>query len=85
MSNNATVADVLRDSLIHDPRIPDPSEVDVEVRDGWVTLKGEVAHQFESDAAYDDLAGLHGVLGITNEIRVTTMLGLHRHTATNDN
>jgi osmotically-inducible protein OsmY len=159
VSNNAAVQDAVRDSLIQDPRIPDPSEiavaavdgtailrgtvgsfsqrraaggdalvvegiddvdnqlkvrlldgsrrtdadirgmglqilmwdsevpadlVDVEVRDGWVTLKGEVGHQFESDAAYDDMAGLHGVVGITNEITVATMLGFHRHTATHD-
>jgi osmotically-inducible protein OsmY len=160
VSNNAAVEDAVRDSLIHDPRIPDPSEiaaagvdgtailrgtvgsfsqrraaaadalavegidevdnqlkvrlldasrrtdadirgmglqmlmwdtevpadlVDVEVTDGWVTLKGDVAHQFESDAAYDDLAGLHGVVGITNQITVATMLGFRRHTATHDN
>jgi osmotically-inducible protein OsmY len=160
VSNNAAVEDAVRDSLIHDPRIPDPSEiavaavdgtailrgtvgsfsqrraaggdalavegiddvdnqlkvrlldgsrrtdadirgmglqmlmwdtevpadlVDVEVRDGWATLKGDVAHQFESDAAYDDVVGLHGVVGITNEITVATMLGFRRHTATHDN
>jgi osmotically-inducible protein OsmY len=54
--------------------------VDVDVRDGWVTLTGEVSHQFESDAAYDDIASLHGVLGITNEIKVATVLGLHGRT-----
>ena len=50
-----------------------PSEfVDVEVDDGWVTLKGNAYYQFQSDAALDDVAKLHGVIGITNEIRVTT-------------
>jgi osmotically-inducible protein OsmY len=159
VSTDYTVADAIRDSLIHDPRVHDPSEVaitavdgtavlrgtvgsfsqrraaaedarsvegiddvdnqlqirllddsrradtdirgialqilmwdtevpadlvDVDVRDGWVTLKGEVPHQFESDAAYDDMAGLHGVVGITNEIRVATTLGLHPHAAIRD-
>ena len=152
MSTDSRLEDAIRDSLIHDPRIPEPSEiavtavdgtailrgtvgsfsqrraadndthsvngiddvdnqlkvrlldgsrradadirgmalqflmwdtnvpadlVDVDVRDGWVTLTGEVSHQFESDAAYDDIARLHGVLGITNEIKVATVLGLH--------
>jgi osmotically-inducible protein OsmY len=49
-----------------------PSElVDVKVQDGWVTLKGDVNYQFESDAAYDDVGSMYGVYGITNEIRVT--------------
>jgi len=49
-----------------------PSElVDVKVQDGWVTLKGDVSYQFQSDAAYDDVASMYGVYGITNEIRVT--------------
>jgi len=160
MSIDSNVEDAIRDSLIHDPRIPDPSDiavgavdgtailrgtvgsfsqrraaasdtlavegvddvdnqlkvrlldgsrrtdadirgmalqvltwdsqvpsdlVDVEVRDGWVTLKGELTHQFESDAAYDDIAGLHGVVGITNEIKVEVMLGVHPSTSTHGN
>ena len=146
MSTNATIEDEIRDSLVLDPRIPDPVEVaisadagtatlrgtvgsfrqrraavedsrkvdgvydvddelqvrllndsrrddadirgialqilmwdvevpadliDVKVTDGWVTLKGEVSYQFESDAAYDDVASLYGVLGVTNEIIVS--------------
>jgi osmotically-inducible protein OsmY len=43
--------------------------VDVKVDDGWVTLKGDVSYQFESDAAYDDVSSLCGVVGVTNEIR----------------
>ena len=44
--------------------------IDVEVTDGWVTLRGVVSWQFESDAAYEDVANLFGVIGITNEILV---------------
>jgi osmotically-inducible protein OsmY len=44
--------------------------VDVKVQDGWVTLKGDVSYQFQTDAAYDDVASLVGVYGVTNEIRV---------------
>jgi osmotically-inducible protein OsmY len=50
-----------------------PAEwLDVKVDEAWVTLKGDVSYQFQSDAAYDDIARLHGVVGITNEIRVIT-------------
>ena len=48
-----------------------PSDVvDVKVQDGWVTLKGDVSFQFQSDAAYDDVASLYGVYGVMNDIRV---------------
>ena len=56
-------------SLIWDIEVPSDF-VDVKVNDGWVTLKGDVDYQFQSDAAYDDVASLYGVLGITNEITV---------------
>ena len=44
--------------------------IDVKVQDGWVTLRGTVSWQFQSDAAYEDVASLFGVIGITNDIRV---------------
>jgi len=48
-----------------------PSDyLDVHVKDGWVTLKGDVDFQFQSDLAFDDVAVLYGVTGVTNEIRV---------------
>jgi hypothetical protein len=37
---------------------------------GWVTLTGQVSYQFESDAAYEDVADLVGVVDLTNEIKV---------------
>jgi osmotically-inducible protein OsmY len=43
-----------------------PEAVDVDVTDGWVTLTGDVGYQFQSDAAFDDVASLYGVLGVTN-------------------
>ncbi|MDX6233369.1 MAG: hypothetical protein QOH68_2384 [Nocardioidaceae bacterium] len=46
--------------------------IDVKVDEGWVTLKGDANYQFQSDAAFDDVARLYGVIGITNQIRVTT-------------
>jgi osmotically-inducible protein OsmY len=56
-------------ALIWDTEVPSDS-VDVKVHDGWITLTGEVSYQFESDAAYDDVASLYGVYGVTNEIKV---------------
>jgi len=56
--------------LIWDSELPG-DYLDVHVEDGWVTLKGDVDFQFQSDAAFSDVARLHGVTGVTNEIRVT--------------
>jgi len=57
--------------LMWDTEVP-TEMIDVHVSDGWITLSGEVSYQFESDAAYDDVADLFGVTGITNEITVIT-------------
>jgi osmotically-inducible protein OsmY len=58
-------------SLMWDAEVP-AEWIDVKVDEGWVTLKGDANYQFQSDAAFDDVARLYGVIGITNEIRVTT-------------
>jgi osmotically-inducible protein OsmY len=57
-------------NLIWDVEVPSDL-VDVKVSDGWVTLKGNVSYQFETDAAYEDVASMYGVLGVTNEIIVS--------------
>jgi osmotically-inducible protein OsmY len=46
--------------------------IDVTVANGWLTLKGEVKHQHENDAAFESVSALPGVGGITNEIKVIT-------------
>jgi osmotically-inducible protein OsmY len=56
--------------LTWDVEVPSDS-IDVKVQDGWVTLKGDASYQFQSNAAYDDVASMYGVYGVTNEIRVT--------------
>ena len=56
-------------ALIWDTEVPSDS-IDVKVNDGWMTLKGDVSYQFQSDAAYDDVASLYGVYEVTNEIKV---------------
>jgi osmotically-inducible protein OsmY len=57
--------------LMWDVEVPSES-IDVKVNEGWATLKGDVSYQFESDAAFEDVACLYGVVGITNEIKVIT-------------
>jgi osmotically-inducible protein OsmY len=81
---DADIRGIALQILIWDSEVPGDL-VDVEVKDGWVTLKGDVGYQFESDAAFDDIAGLHGVVGITNEIRVATVLGLDGRAVTHGN
>ena len=38
---------------------------------GGTLVAGDVSYQFQSDAAYDDVSRLFGVVGLTNEIKVT--------------
>ncbi|HTQ69093.1 MAG TPA: BON domain-containing protein [Solirubrobacteraceae bacterium] len=57
--------------LMWDVEVPAES-IDVKISDGWATLKGDVSYQFESDAAFNDVACLYGVVGITNDIEVVT-------------
>ena len=58
-------------SLMENADVP-ADRVDVTVSDGWLTLRGEVQEQSASDAAFATVAGLPGVGGITNEIKVIT-------------
>jgi osmotically-inducible protein OsmY len=50
-------------------------QIDVSVHAGWVTLKGTVKHQHQSDAAFEAVSGLPGRGGITNEIKVVSPSG----------
>ena len=58
-------------ALIWDAEVPAES-IEVKVWDGWVKLRGQAWHQFESDAAFEDVASMKGVGGISNEIKVIT-------------
>jgi osmotically-inducible protein OsmY len=59
--------------LIWDSEIPG-DYLDVQVKDGWVTLKGDVDFQYQSDSAFDHVASLYGVTGVTNDIKVVERL-----------
>jgi len=67
--SDAEVRGMVLQAIASDPDAPSES-IDVKVTDGLVTLTGEVSYQFQSDAAYDDVVSVFGVIGITNEIRV---------------
>ena len=56
-------------ALMSDPGVPS-DRVEVTVADGWLTLKGEVKHQYESDAAFEAVRGVTGIGGITNKLTV---------------
>jgi osmotically-inducible protein OsmY len=57
-------------ALMDDRRVPDT--VDARVSNGWLTLKGEVQRQSDSDAAFAVVSRIPGVGGITNKITVVT-------------
>jgi osmotically-inducible protein OsmY len=44
--------------------------VKVKVEKGWVTLTGEVQWHYQNDAAADDISGLWGVVGVTNNVTI---------------
>jgi osmotically-inducible protein OsmY len=68
---DADIRGVALEALHRDNEVPE-GLIDVKVNDGWLTLTGQVSYQFQSNAAYYDLADLPGVTGITNEIKVIT-------------
>jgi osmotically-inducible protein OsmY len=59
--------------LVWDPELR-ADDLDVHVKDGWVTVKGDVDHQFQSDRVFDHVASLSGVTGVTNHIKVVQVL-----------
>jgi osmotically-inducible protein OsmY len=58
-------------ALMSNAAVP-ADRLDVRVSAGWLTLKGAVKRQSESDAAFASVSGLVGVGGVTNEIKVVT-------------
>ena len=58
-------------ALMSAERVP-ADRIEVRVADGWLTLKGEVKRQQESDAAFEAVSRVQGVGGITSEVKVIT-------------
>jgi len=71
--DDAEIRGAALQALMWDADLPSGG-LDVQVTDGWVTLTGTVDYQFQSDEAFDDVASLFGVIGITNEIRVVAVV-----------
>ena len=72
---DAEIRGIALQILMWDLEVPAES-VDVKVDEGWITLTGNVSYQFESEAAYDDVTGLYGVYGVTNEVTVSRPLSM---------
>ena len=56
-------------ALIDDDDVP-ADQIEAKVSSAWLTLSGEVKHQWQSNAAFEAVAGLPGIGGLTNKIRV---------------
>lgn len=67
--SDADIAQAAKNILDWDSSIPVGS-VQVTVEDGWVTLEGSLGWQYQRSAAEDDVYGLTGVKGVSNEIVV---------------
>ena len=61
-------------ALMSTADVPD-DQVDVYVRAGWLTLRGQVKHQHDSNAAFEAVSGLPREGGIMNRIQVITAGG----------
>jgi osmotically-inducible protein OsmY len=70
-SDDEQIRGVAIQALMSDPEVPD-DRIELTVADAWLTLKGEVKHQYESNAAFEAVSGVPGVGGITNKIQVVT-------------
>ena len=66
---DAEIGDAALEILRRDAEVS-ADAIDVKVLEGWVTLTGAVTYQFESDAAFEDVAALQDVVGVTNDIEV---------------
>ena len=71
--NDAEIRGAALQRLIWDPELPG-GYLDVHVKHGWVTLKGGVDYQHQSDRAFEHAASLYGVTGVTNDIQVVEQL-----------
>jgi len=68
---DADIASSCREALDRDRFVP-KGAVSVTVVEGWVTLSGEVHRHFQRKAAHDAVSRVDGVLGITNNITLTS-------------
>ena len=67
--SDTDIAKAAADRLSWDVMVPE-GKVTVEVRNGWVTLKGEVPWDYQRRAAERAVRNLSGVKGITNLVTI---------------
>jgi osmotically-inducible protein OsmY len=67
---DAALVESCNKALDENPFVP-KGAVSVTVRDGWVTLSGDVRHHHQRDAAEDAVSWQPGVTGITNDLKMT--------------
>jgi osmotically-inducible protein OsmY len=63
------IATACVDALAANYSVPD-SRIKTLVRDGWVTLEGEVDWQYQRQSAFNSVRQLTGVRGVTNDITI---------------
>lgn len=56
------------ESQVNWPTTPADEIIQIAVKDGWITLQGEVERNFRKAAAESDVSRLPGVKGVTNLI-----------------
>ena len=67
---DSAIAEAAANTLKWDSAVP-AGQVQVTLRDGWMTLTGHVEWRYQRDAAEHAVRQLSGVKGITNSIAVT--------------
>jgi osmotically-inducible protein OsmY len=67
------IATAAVEALARNSQVP-RDHVTVKVTDGWVTLKGEVDHDYQRRAAERTVRDLHGVRGVANLITIKSMV-----------
>jgi hypothetical protein len=73
---DGAVARAVRERMLQDSWL-DPNGIDVDVRDGVVTLRGEVGDFMEARYAWDDAWETDGVRGVINNLAVRMDAGVH--------
>ena len=66
---NAEIASEVLAALKSSWSVPN-DKVTVKVEDGWVTLEGELAWNYQKEAAKSAVSSLMGVKGVTNDIKI---------------
>lgn len=68
---DADIAVAAKAALDADRFVPNGS-VTADVLEGWVTMRGEVRHHYQRQAAEHAISRVDGVLGITDDVTLTT-------------